>query len=136
MLLSLQRLPLFAFFLLKLLGLMANAFLPKGLFGSLNDSTGQIVLQPHGTNGRKSYHPILLYSKHSFYLINSTKSGSSPSLNGAFFLDYYMKTLHLLFLYNFFKIPCLTKFFLLEMINQILQILQNSVMFLLKTFPQ
>ena len=34
---SLQRLTLFAFLLLRLLGLIANAFLPKRLFGSSND---------------------------------------------------------------------------------------------------
>ena len=62
MLFSLQRHPFFALLLLRLYGLIANAFLPKGLFGSLNDSTGQIVLQPHGTNGRRSYHPIEVFS--------------------------------------------------------------------------
>ena len=56
-----QRLPLFTFLLLRLHGLTANAFLPKRLFGSLNDSTGRIVLQPHGTNGKRSHHPIEVF---------------------------------------------------------------------------
>ena len=62
MLFSLQRLPLFAFLLLRLHGLIANVFLPKGLFGSLKESNEQIVLQPHGTTGRKSYHLIEVFS--------------------------------------------------------------------------
>ena len=61
MLLSLQIIH-FAFFFLKPLGLIANALLSKGLFGSLNEFTGQIVLQPHGTNSKKNYPPIGVFS--------------------------------------------------------------------------
>ena len=43
MLFSLRRHSLFAFLFPRLLGLIANVFSPKGLFGSLNKSTGQIV---------------------------------------------------------------------------------------------
>ena len=43
-------------------GLDLIKIMKKELFGSLNDSTGQIVLQPHGKNGRKSYHPIEVFS--------------------------------------------------------------------------
>ena len=42
----------------RFFGLIAIVLLPKGPFGSLNKSTELIVLQPYGTNGRESYHPI------------------------------------------------------------------------------
>ena len=97
MLFSLQRLPLSAFLLLRLLDLMATAFLPQGLFGSSNDYR-QIVLQPHGTNGRKSYHPIEVFSTPSILPFSLTSSNLPypPSLNGTLFLDICIKT------FNFF----------------------------------
>ena len=136
MLFSLQRLPLFAFLLLRSLVSLTNAFLPKGLFGSLNDSTEQIVLQPHGTNSRRSYHSIEVFSTQSiFFVIDFVKSSSSSKSKWGYFSRLLYKNSPPLFFPNLFKDTCLTTFFL-EMIIQFFLFLLNSVMPLLITFPR
>ena len=90
--------------------------LPKGLLRNLNESTRQIVLQPHRQRAKKFIilYRSLFYSKHSSFLIDSIKSASASKSKWGSLSRLLYKTSPPLFFYSFSKIPCLTNFLFLK----------------------